>query len=139
MKVQLRFGVFLVLVATLFAQEAPAREYSDALVLVFGTVRIETSPDKRPETIEGAVIKFQSATLPWITAKTDKNGRYEIALPADKYYVYATASDECWMCAEYYDDDFVVTNKRRVRLDALLRFMGEGHVQKELLFGIGGI
>ena len=78
------------------------------------------------ETIEGAVVRFTNEKGDVFSATTDKNGKYRISLPLGKYTIYSTASEGCWMCAEYYSKDLLIVKKRKIILDITLRFFGEG-------------
>jgi Carboxypeptidase regulatory-like domain len=103
----------------------------DSRQIVSGMILMEKTVGKGLETIEGAVITFTAEAGEYFTATAtaDAEGMYEISLPEGKYSVYATANKDCWMCAEYYNKGFVVDRKRKVKLDAVLVFMGEGRAE----------
>lgn len=58
--------------------------------------------------------------------KTDEKGIYRVRLPFGRYFIYSTVSDKCWMCAEFYKNDFLVNTEGEIKLDMELQFLGEG-------------
>lgn len=76
--------------------------------------------------VKGAVIRFTNEKGNIFSAKTDAKGKFKIGLPIGKYTIYATANEECWMCAEYYNYDFLITDKHKSNLNIILQFFGEG-------------
>ena len=85
-----------------------------------GTVKL----DKK--IIEGAVIHIRDADYNEYFAKTDGNGIYLVTLPFGKYNIYSTVNDKCWMCAEFYKNDFLINKEGEIKLDIELQFHGEG-------------
>ena len=76
--------------------------------------------------VKGAVITFTDEKGTKYLAKTDEKGKFEISLPIGKYSIYATVNEQCWMCAEYYNTEFLITDRHRSNLNIILRFFGEG-------------
>ncbi len=76
--------------------------------------------------IKGVVIRFTNDKGIIYTTKTNEKGRFQINLPIGKYNVYATASEGCWMCAEYYNKGFIIENRHKIKLNIILQFFGEG-------------
>ena len=104
------------------------RLIKEATAVVEGTIKIEKVEDGKTKTpiISGAYVVFKGIGGRNYKVESDENGKYKIKLPPGKYYVYATASSGCWMCAEYYNREFSVSENSKIKLDIILRFYGEG-------------
>lgn len=76
--------------------------------------------------VEGAVIKIRDADHNEYVVKTDEKGVYRVTLPFGQYFIYSTVNDECWMCAEFYQRDFLINKEGEIRLNMELQFYGEG-------------
>jgi hypothetical protein len=135
LKVRTLFALLSLLVLLVnFVDEALGQQNSDGSVAVYGTIRIEKSLDRNgkislPErNLNGGIVLFRDEKNKEFIAKGNEKGKYKITLPFGKYFVYATVNDRCWMCAEFYHNDFVVVKKGRIKLDVFLRFTGEGRL-----------
>jgi hypothetical protein len=81
---------------------------------------VDPAPEFSKKPIKGIVI-FRNDK--WVEFRTvsDETGKYEIRLPYGKYFVYSTPHPECWMCADYSNNEFLVDKREKNSLDIVLR------------------
>ncbi len=121
--------IFILVLVELFCTiSAVSQNKIDNLVLIKGTIKVKKISDSgaKEQIINDAIVRFTDEKFKVYQTKTNEKGKFEINLPAGTYQVYSAEDTNCLVCAEFVKNNVLITNKRKIKLNILLLFVGEG-------------